>query len=292
MIYAVRHATTYHYEQPVTLSTHRLRLTPRETPRQKLRRFALDVAPEGARLVAERDIFGNAAHLLDLRQDHDTLTIEARSVVERLPAAPPVDATPWEQVAAAAARPGGTEALAAAPFAFPSRFTGADDALEDWARTCFTPGRPALEAAAAMMSRIHADWAYDPEATHAGTTAVEAFGLKRGVCQDFAHVFLAACRALGLPARYVSGYLLTHPPEGQPRLIGADASHAWAALWTPEAGWAEFDPTNDCVPDLEHVTCAWGRDYADVGPVVGVVLGAGAHRLEVAVDVTPTTGAA
>jgi transglutaminase-like putative cysteine protease len=286
MIYSVRHRTTYRYDHPVTLSTHRLRLAPRDTPTQRLRRFALDAAPEGALLAAEKDGYGNTAHFLEIREPHEELVIEARSEVSVSEAPPPLDATPWEQVAAAAARPRGSEAAEAAAFAFPSRYTEADDALEDWAREAFAPGRPVLDAAQALMERIHAEFTYDGAATDAGTTAIEAFALKRGVCQDFAHVFLAACRALGLPARYVSGYLLTRPPEGRPRLVGADASHAWIAIWRPFGGWRDYDPTNDVCPGLEHVTCAWGRDYGDVGPVSGVVLGAGGHSLSVAVDVT------
>ena len=292
MIYSVRHETTYHYERPVTLSSHRLRLTPRDTARQTLSRFALAVEPEGALLAAERDGWGNPSHLLEIRESHAALRIEARSIVSVRAPDPLDDATPWEAVAAAAAAPAGAEAAEAAAFAYPSRYTGADDALEDWARSFFTPGRPLLEAAEAMMRAIHAEFRYDGTATDAATVGSDAFGLRAGVCQDFAHVFLAACRALGLPARYVSGYLLTHPPEGRPRLVGADASHAWAALWSPSGGWAEFDPTNAVRPGLEHITCAWGRDYGDVGPVAGVVLGAGAHRLTVGVDVTPAGEAA
>ncbi|TVQ55742.1 MAG: transglutaminase family protein [Rhodobacteraceae bacterium] len=287
MIYAVRHTTRYQYAEPVTLSTHRLRVTPRETPLQRLRRFALDVAPDLCDLTAERDSFGNAAHLLEIRESHESLVVEARSEVALTAPTPTLDRTPWEDVAAAVARPRGPEALDAAAFAFPSRFTGADDALEDYVRESFRPGRPMLDAARELTTRLNADLAYDPAATHAGTTAAEAFGLRAGVCQDFAHVFLACLRALGLPARYVSGYLLTRPPEGRPRLVGADASHAWASVWSPLAGWRDFDPTNDATPALEHVTCAWGRDYGDVGPIIGVVLGGGAHALSVEVDVAP-----
>lgn len=290
MIYAVRHTTRYAYESPVTLSTHRLRVTPRETAHQRLRRFALEVTPDLCDLIAERDSFGNAAHLLEIREGHDSLVVEARSEVALTAPSPTLDRTPWEDVAAAAARPRGAEALEAAVFAYPSRFSVADDALEDYARESFAPGRPTLDAARELTARLHADFAYDPTATHAGTLAAEAFGLRAGVCQDFAHVFLACLRALGLPARYVSGYLLTRPPEGRPRLVGADASHAWASVWTPLAGWRDFDPTNDAVPALEHVTCAWGRDYGDVGPIVGVVLGGGAHDLTVEVDVAPISG--
>jgi len=287
MIYAVRHTTTYRYADPVTMSSHRLRLCPRATPRQRLRRFGLEIAPANHALLAERDAFGNAAHLLEIRESHDLLCIDARSQVELSAEQPELGFTPWEAAVEAARRPAGPGALEAAQFAFPSAYTGADDALEDYARASFTPGRPVLEAARDLTRRIYADFAYDPEATDAGTHATEAFAGRRGVCQDFAHVLLAACRALGAPARYVSGYLLTRPPEGQEKLVGADASHAWASVWCPTAGWVDFDPTNDLIPGLEHITTAWGRDYADVGPVAGVVLGGARHTISIAVDVSP-----
>ncbi|SDZ74906.1 transglutaminase family protein [Rubrimonas cliftonensis] len=287
MIYSVRHKTIYRYADPVTLSSHRLRLSPRTTPRQSVRRFRLEISPASHTLVAERDPFGNAAHLLEIRESHAALSIEARSVVEVQAEEPELGFTPWEAAVAAARAPEGPNALAASGFAFPSHYTGADDALEDFARESFAPGRPVLEAARDLTARIFRDFAYDPAATDAATTAKESCAARAGVCQDFAHVFLAGCRALGVPARYVSGYLLTRPPEGQEKLVGADASHAWVSVWCPVAGWVDFDPTNDCIPGLEHVTCAWGRDYGDVGPVTGVVLGGGGHTLEVAVDVSP-----
>lgn len=292
MIYSVRHATTYRYADPVTLSSHRLRLTPRNTPHQKVRRFAIDVTPATHTLAAERDAFGNATHQLDIRESHALLTIEARSVVEVTDESPELGFTPWEAAVEAARRPTTAKALEAAPYVFPSSYTAADDAIEDYARESFGQGRPVLEAARELTARIYEDFAYDPAATHASTLALDSFADKRGVCQDFAHVFLAGCRALGVPARYVSGYLLTHPPAGQEKLVGADASHAWASVWCPVAGWVDFDPTNDVIPGLEHVTCAWGRDYADVGPVQGVVLGGGGHSLSVAVDVTPMAATA
>jgi transglutaminase-like putative cysteine protease len=287
MIYAVRHETTYTYAEPVTMSSHRLRLTPRDTPRQRVRRFALDIAPETSALVAERDSFGNPSHLLEVRESHSVLSVRARSEVEVNPAEGPLGFAPWEEAAAAARRPASPEALEAAEFAFPSRFTEASDGIEAFARDSFAPGRSALDAARSLMGRLHAGLRYDPSATSASTPAAEAFALGRGVCQDFAHVFIAACRSVGMPARYVSGYLLTRPPEGRDRLVGADASHAWAAVWCPVSGWVDFDPTNDLAPDLEHVTVAWGRDYADVGPIAGVVLGGGAHKIAVSVDVAP-----
>ena len=287
MIYSVRHATTYRYASAVTLSTHRLRLAPRATPRQTVRRFSIEVSPENHDLIAERDSFGNATHLLDIHGSHTALTIEARSEVSVTAETPEFGFTPWEAVAEAARGPSSAAALEASQFAWPSTYTAADDAIEDYARDSFTQGRPALEAARELTARIFTDFAYDPEATHASTLALDSFAARRGVCQDFAHVFLACCRALGVPSRYVSGYLLTRPPEGKERMVGADASHAWAAVWCPVSGWVDFDPTNDLVPGVEHVTCAWGRDYSDVGPVSGVVLGGGGHTIEVAVDVIP-----
>lgn len=287
MIYSVRHATTYRYGDEVTLSSHRLRLTPRDTARQRVRRFALDIAPQTHSLIAERDPFGNTAHLLEMREPHRVLTIEARSEVTVSPADTELGFTPWEMAVEAARSPRLSQALEAAGYAWPSPFTAATDAIEAYARQSFAPGRPLMAAAQDLTHRIFADFVYDPEATHAGTLARESFAERRGVCQDFAHVFLACCRALGVPSRYVSGYLLTHPPAGQEKLIGADASHAWASVWCPVAGWLDFDPTNDVMPGLEHVTCAWGRDYGDVSPIAGVVLGGGGHVISVAVDVNP-----
>ena len=288
MIYAVSHSTTYRYADEVTLSSHRLRLSPRETPRQSVLRFRLEITPQTHDLIAERDSFGNAAHLLEVREPHRSLTIEACSEVSVNPVDNAFGFTPWEQAVAAVQAPRSLAALEAAGFAWPSPFTGADDAMEDYARESFTPGRPLVEAARELTSRIFHDFAYDPSSTHAATLATESFAGRHGVCQDFAHVFLACCRALTIPARYVSGYLLTHPPVGQEKLIGADASHAWASVWCPVAGWVDFDPTNDLIPSLEHITCAWGRDYGDVSPVAGVVLGGGGHLISVSVDVSPT----
>jgi transglutaminase-like putative cysteine protease len=292
VIYRVRHTTTYRYGDEVTLSSHRLRLAPRDTARQSVRRFALDITPIGHQLSAERDPFGNTAHLLEIREPHKILTVEARSEISVSAVDTGFGFTPWEAAVDATRRPVGPLAMEAAGYAWPSLFTEADDALEDYARETFTQGRPLLDGARELMGRIHAEFRYDPAATHAATRATESFAERHGVCQDFAHVYLAACRSLGIPARYVSGYLLTHPPAGQERLIGADASHAWASVWCPVAGWVDFDPTNDLIPGLEHVTCAWGRDYADVSPIAGVVLGGAGHSLAVAVDVTPLEHAA
>ena len=162
-----------------------------------------------------------------------------------------------------------------------------DDALRAYAASDFTPGRRLIDAALALTRRMHREFTFDPTSTEVGTHALEALRLRRGVCQDFSHVMIGCLRSLGLAARYVSGYLLTHPAPGRERLVGADASHAWVSVWCPKAGWVDLDPTNGIAVDREHLTIGWGRDYLDVPPLRGVIHGGGAHTLQVAVTVTP-----
>lgn len=288
MIYDVRHRTTYRYGGVVTRSDHRLSLAPRDTAHQVVRSFSLDVTPNGARLSPLTDYFGNAIHFLAVEEPHETLTIEATSRVEVVGAPDPIGFDTVNMVRDVVQRPATAEALDAAEFAYPSTYTAADDRLEAYAHAVFAPDRPVMEAARDLTGRIFAEFDYDPSATNAATTGIDAFSKNAGVCQDFAHIFLACCRAVGLPARYVSGYLLTRPPEGEEKLVGADASHAWVAVWSPVAGWVDFDPTNDMIPTEEHITTAWGRDFADVSPIRGVVLGGGDHVIELAVDVVPS----
>lgn len=287
--YHVRHRTAYRYGAPVTMSHHLLHLEPRDTGHQRVEWFALRIEPEPSFEDELTDTFGNRVRTVTLDQTHDTLVIEARSQV-RIAArlVPEPGATPaWEEAAAIRLRAGDDDALDAVRFAFASPFIEPDETLEAYARESFTPGRPILEAAIELNGRVFRDFTFDPTATTLATPVAEVFARRRGVCQDFSHLMLAALRAIGLPARYQSGYLLTRPPAGQERLIGADASHAWVALWVPGHGWVELDPTNDCLPMREHVTLAWGRDYSDVSPIAGIVYGGGAHDPEVAVDVTP-----
>ncbi|MDF2235582.1 transglutaminase family protein [Albimonas sp. CAU 1670] len=280
----VRHETRYVYGAPAAFSQHLLRLTPVERPDQKVLSHSLTVTPEPQDLDRFDDGFGNHLATATVSEPHDTLEIVAETVVERLPAPEimPGASTPWEAAAAAAAAPAG---LAAALFAFPTRYTEADDAIEAYARRIFTPGRPVLEAARELCAAVHADFAYVPGATGADTIAAHSFAAREGVCQDFAHVMLAAMRALRVPCAYVSGYLRTLPPPGQERLIGADATHAWVSVWDPGHGWVQFDPTNDVEPGEDHVLAATGRDYADCAPVTGLVVGSGGQMLSVSVDV-------
>ncbi len=292
MILDVRHKTTYRYTLPVSISHHLLHLEPRDTGHQRVEWFAMRVDPEPGFDDRSTDAFGNPTRTITLDQNHERLVIQAESRVHlvRRELPDPQATPPWEDVAALRLAAMDDPALDASRFAFASPFVEPDDALEHYARQSFTPGRPILQAAIDLNRRIFSDFVFDPAATTIATPVAEVFANRRGVCQDFSHLMLACLRAIGIPARYQSGYLLTRPPEGQERLIGADASHAWLSVYVPRTGWVELDPTNDCLPMTEHVTLAWGRDYGDVSPIAGIVYGGGLHDPEVAVDVIPVAG--
>lgn len=289
MIYEVSHKTFYHYSQPVSMSHHLLHLEPRDTGHQRVEWFAIRIEPEPGFDDRGTDAFGNPTRTITLDQNHDELAIEAVSKVHIAPRPlpEPKSTVAWEGVAELRLAAMDDPALDASRFAFASPFVELDDRLEAYARESFTPGRPILEAGIDLNSRIFRDFTFDPAATSLATPVAEVFRTRRGVCQDFSHLMLACLRSIGLACRYQSGYLLTRPPEGRERLVGADASHAWIALYVPLVGWVELDPTNDCLPMQEHVTLAWGRDYGDVSPIAGIVYGGGAHDPKVAVDVVP-----
>lgn len=294
MLYDVRHRTTYRYGQPVSISHHVLHLLPRSSDRQAVLGSELAVDPPPAVRADARDYFGNTVTYLTLQDQHEELAIEARSRIDVSPPPdhPPQRTAPWERVFPQLGSSASRAALDVLQFAFDSPFTRFTSDLAAYARESFTPGRPVLEAALELTGRIFRDFRYESGATSVSTPVDEVFRSRHGVCQDFAHLELACLRALALPARYVSGYLLTRPPPGQPRLVGADASHAWLSLWCPETGWVDLDPTNDTIAREEHVTLAWGRDYGDISPINGVIFGGGEHAVEVAVDVTPLPAAA
>jgi transglutaminase-like putative cysteine protease len=196
----------------------------------------------------------------------------------------------WEKVRDSICTDHTAEGLAACQFTFDSRRASSKPELGDYALESFPAGRPLLEAVSDLTTRIHQDFRFDTKATEVNTPVETVFEKRRGVCQDFSHLQIACLRSLGLSARYVSGYLRTYPPKGKPRLVGADASHAWCAAWCPVTGWVDFDPTNNCIPHDGHITVAWGRDYSDVSPIHGVLLGGARHTLHVGVDVMPLTG--
>lgn len=292
----VRHDTIYDYDSPVELAHHLACLSPRATDHQQVRHWALSVdpAPEGWDSPAfggaplSFDPWGNARLVFSHAFVHEQLVVSSRFEVGLVPP-PAFDALvspAWEEVAESLRYHAGAVLTEPVEFTLASYFSPHDPALAAFGRLAFTPGRPLVEGALALMTLIYRQFKYAPLATDVGTRAPEALALKRGVCQDFAHVMIGACRSLGLAARYVSGYLLTQPPPGQPRLVGADASHAWAAVWCPGHGWLALDPTNDVPVGVNHVTLAWGRDYGDVAPLRGVIRGGHAHPA-VAVTVEP-----
>lgn len=297
----VTHETRYAYALPVTPAMHLAHLRPVSDDAQVLEDFALAIDPRPDEQDAETDVWGNVRDRFALLAPHRGLSVRADSRVRvhaRFEALRPEDGPPWEEVAARLRYVALAPFEPAVEFVQPSPFVPRLEPLRAWARASFPPGRAVAAGALDLMHRLHAEFRYDGDATQIDTPLAVAFVQRRGVCQDFAHILAGALRMLGLPARYVSGYLLTTPPEGQPALVGADASHAWVQAWVPgtpgvgEDGWLDLDPTNDLVPGLGHVRLAVGRDFGDVTPLRGVIRGGGTHTLSVAVHTRPAGGAA
>ncbi|WP_394850029.1 transglutaminase family protein [Pendulispora brunnea] len=291
--YVVVHETRYRYDQPVGLSRQIVHLAPRETSYQVCRAHTLTVTPEPEILAIGHDAFGNPSTSLCIEADHAELSVVAESWVGLTERIYPddEDTPPWDEVRArlsyhARQRPHPAD-LEAARFLFESRRVRNKRELAAWTSACFPPGAPLLTGVRALMNRIHDEFTFDPKATTVSTPVMDVFALRRGVCQDFAHLMLSCLRSMGLAARYVSGYVLTRPPPGRPRMVGADASHAWVSVYCPDVGWVDADPTNAVFPSLEHITLGWGRDYDDVIPLRGVLLGGGEHALDIAVTVAP-----
>jgi transglutaminase-like putative cysteine protease len=263
--------------------------------RQRCLYRELEILPAPSLRQDTLDAFGNPLTRLAFERPHAELEVKARVMVEVI-AREAMDlqqSAPWEQVREQLVYHGGAlseEALEAVRYRVESPFVRLKQAFVDYAEDCFLPQQPFLQSVAALMGKVFHEFTYDPEATLIATPLLEVLESRRGVCQDFAHLMLACLRARGFAARYVSGYLLTHPPAGQLRMIGADASHAWISVYCPVLGWVDFDPTNNLLPDFEHITLAWGRDFADVSPLRGVILGGGSHDPEVRVTVMPVGG--
>lgn len=288
MKYRVRHLTTYEYEDPVSVSHHIMRLIPKSSRRQTCRRTTIRISPQPVNRNGHTDYFGNATTAFTLLEPHEKLVIEAVSEID-VNALPPPDlakSPPWETVRDLMPFARTEEELNACQFVFDSPRVEQRPELAEYARESFPDGRSLLEATLDLTSRINRDFLFDNKATEVSTPVETFFEKRRGVCQDFSHLQIACLRSLGLPARYVSGYVRTVPAPGQPRLAGADASHAWCTMWSPGTGWVDFDPTNNCVPSDEHIMIAVGRDYSDVSPIHGVLLGGARHRLTTGVDVT------
>lgn len=290
--YSIVHETHYHYDSPVSLAQQLAHLWPRECTWQVCHLQQLQIEPEPTQRVDQLDVFGNPLTRLVFERPHDQLRVGARLQVEVLPravlnfiASPAWEAT--RQALCYSGKPVEAAVLDACRYRFESPYVRLKKNFVAFSESCFPPGQPLLLGAQALMEKIFSEFTFDAEATQVATPLVEVLEARRGVCQDFAHLMLACLRSRGLAARYVSGYLLTQPPPGQPRLIGADASHAWVSVFCPALGWVDFDPTNNVQPALEHITLAWGRDFSDVSPLRGVILGGGTHDPEVQVTVLP-----
>ena len=290
--YTIDHRTTYSYDDAVTDSYGLVLCRPRDLPDQRVLAHELGTDPGHADLGVHQDVEGNRVTYFHVTEPHRRLVVSARSVVECAgTGALPVDPPSWERC-----RPGQRrdlpEAALAAEYAAASPLVDVDADVAAYAAVSFPPGRRVVEGLLELVSRVHADVGYDPGSTDVSTRVPDVLASRRGVCQDFAHLTIAGLRGLGLAARYVSGYLATDPPPGRERVVGADATHAWLACWVPgaqgESTWLAVDPTNDCVVADRHVTVAWGRDYADVPPVKGVIFTeATTSTMSVTVDVSP-----
>lgn len=290
MIYDIRHCTTYSYGKTVRFARCTLRLALAEGADQRVTAPTMKLIPTPQRISTHIGPFGEHVTTATIDTPHHEMIVLATARVDvRRPALPqPLMGPRWAAVRSAAFGASTLAIGAAAHALYPTAMTPIEPKITDYAAASFSPDRPILDAAFDLASRIKADFSYDPEATDVSTPAIEAFTARHGVCQDFAHIMIAGLRGLGLPAAYVSGYIRTLPPPGKQRLQGADATHAWVSLWCgPALGWIGFDPTNALLVANEHIVLAVGRDYADVAPIGGIILGPGRQKISVAVDVVP-----
>lgn len=287
MKYRIIHNTSYKYSAPASLSQNELLLHPRQTPSQEVIECDLSIVPKPQYLHCRTDYFGNRVHVFMVQHPHNELAMSATSIVRTSrPVIPVPDATlPYEIVAQRLVERRQPIELEASQFVFASPLVTVNSTATDYAKLSFPPGTPVLTGATDLVRRIFTGFAYDKNASTVDTTVEQVLINRKGVCQDFAHLAISCLRGLGLAARYVSGYMETVPPPGKPKLVGADASHAWISVFLPDFGWVDLDPTNNLVVNESYITVAWGRDYGDVAPVKGVVMGGGAHILSVMVDV-------
>ena len=287
MIYRIVHRTTCRYRHPVSVGKHVACLKPRSLPGQQLAQSELHIQPTPATMTERIDYFGNTLYFFTVQEPHKELVVEARSEV-RLDhhfISGPQDSLAWEEAVRLLPIDQSAAGLEAYQFRFESPRIKLRREFASYALQSFSPRRPLREGLLDLTARIHNDFRFDSKVTNVRTTTEEVFRKRRGVCQDFAHFQIACLRSLNLSARYVSGYLRTHPVPGKARLAGADASHAWVSAYSPGIGWIDLDPTNNVVPSNSHVTLAWGRDYGDVSPLHGLIQGGGANDLSVSVDV-------
>lgn len=287
MIWQLRHVTSYAYRSPVDMATHMLHLSPRPLPYQRVLSESLTSTPGPARLTQGLDHFGNRVTWLFLDRPHERFEVESIAEVDvAFPVPPHAHQTPaWESIAAF-----GLVDAEAAEFTLTSPMLPESIGARDYAAVSFPPGRPILAGLIELNGRIRRDFAFRAGVTSINTTVEQVLASRAGVCQDFSHLMITGLRGLGLPARYVSGYIRTKPPPGGVKRRGSDQSHAWVGAWMgPELGWVDLDPTNDLVVSEEHVVLGWGRDFGDVSPLRGIILGGGRHSLTVGVDLEPAS---
>jgi transglutaminase-like putative cysteine protease len=281
--YNVTHRTTYTYFEPVSVCHNVLRLAPRNTGSQICARVAVRISPEPNTIREYEDFFGNKVIYFSIEKEHARLTVDVQSEVEI-----GIEAVgPGTGIGSRADGDGGGKGDGGEirQFVFETPMTAWNEEIEEYARVSFLPGRPLPEAAGDLMRRIYTDFEFTPGFTTISTPVAVVMKERKGVCQDYAHLAIACIRSVGLPARYVSGYIETVSPAGQEKLIGADASHAWFSVYDEGMGWMDFDPTNNMIPGDQHITIGWGRDYADIAPMKGIILSSGSHGLKVSVDV-------
>jgi transglutaminase-like putative cysteine protease len=288
VIYDIRHVTTYTYDAPVAYSLCAWRLSPTSRPGQRVLDVRIDIDPPAAKRVRRTCFFGNDFEIIHIEAEHRELTVSAMARIAVARSVPPAVTPNWEDVRQEAFSVKDLGPKSPAHFIYASRIVTLDEPVVAYARQSFPEGRQLLDGAVDLMARIWDDFDYDPKATLVSTPLGEAFEKKKGVCQDFAHIMIAGLRGVGVPARYVSGYLRTVPPPGKERLEGADATHAWVSVWCGALdGWVGLDPTNNIVVGDDHIVLAEGRDYADVAPINGVILSSGDQDVDVGVDVIP-----
>ena len=287
LLYTISHSTTYEYVGEVSVSHHLLRLAPRSGRKQTCVAHELTISPSPEARSVHPDYFGNPTCVIAIDTPHQQLVITSKSqVAVGLPFTPdPLETPVWDTVRARCHDDQSSPALEALEFIYASPLIPIGNGWSDYAKASFPRGRPVLDAVLGLAQRIHDDFAFDATATTVTTPLSEVFHQRRGVCQDFAHFLIACLRTQGVPARYVSGYLETDPPPGLAKLRGVDASHAWVSFFCPGIGWLDVDPTNNCLPALRHITIGWGRDYSDVSPIRGVLVGGQSQSVCVAVDV-------
>ena len=289
MRYRISHSTRFGYSAPVPVCHNQVHLAPRNLAQQTCSSFSLLVNPIPTNRIQRLDYFGNNVDFFTIQSPHHGLNVTAVSNIEVLPRSEVTAETAptWEQVVRSLKDTPTTACIEAYQFTFSSAHIPIGTEYAEYAAKSFATGRNIVDAASELTGRIFQDFKYDPRATTVSTPVAEVFSSRSGVCQDFAHLEISCLRSLGLPARYVSGYLRTIPPPGKARLVGADASHAWVSVFCGELGWIDFDPTNNVIPTTDHITLAWGRDYRDVCPIRGVFVGGGDHSLSISVDVAP-----